>query len=140
MRYHHFIKATALLILCSSFTKPVTVTHNFQHSRQSIAARAGDYFDFFRTHRQGKNGITATWGFTATGIVNGFKVERTYEDPSDPYANWDIISLMPFTGERSYRYTETGVFPGYITYRVTAMYANGTEVVSSFSTVHILSH
>lgn len=97
-------------------------------------------FSFFRTHRQGKNGITATWGVTVSTGVTSFYVQRTYEDPADPYAIWETWTSMPFTGEKSYKATDTGVFPGFITYRVIAVLSNGTELMSALSTVHIVSH
>jgi hypothetical protein len=98
-------------------------------------------FEFFRTHRQGRNGVTATWGITNPGHdVACFIVERTYDDPADPYATWDIVSNTPCNGARSYKCTENGVFPGFISYRVTAhMTAGGTQT-TPVSTIHILSH
>jgi hypothetical protein len=140
MKNQFYIKAMALFIFCSGFTAPFSTTQTVQHTSGTAVIPAVDGFTFFRTHRQGNNGITATWGFTATGSVLGFKVERTYEDPADPYANWDIIAVLPFSNERSYKCTESGVFPGFITYRVRTMMANGSEVISPLSTVHIVSH
>lgn len=139
MKTFNLSAALLLLVICSGFSKaPDNQPVNMQNvNHYSFVA---DGFDFFRTHRQGNNGITATWGFTASAVVTGFKVERTYEDPGDPYANWDIVTLMPFTNAKSYKCTDTGVFPGFITYRVTALYANGNQYVSPLSTVHIISH
>lgn len=98
-------------------------------------------FEFFRTHRQGKAAITATWGITVPGNdVSGFVVERTYEDPTDPYANWEMVSAVPNTGGRSFKCTDNNVFPGYISYRVTAILLTGGSYLSSVSTVHIVSH
>lgn len=106
----------------------------------SIRTTAGG-FDFFRTHRQGRAGITATWGYTGTaGSVTGFVVERTYDDPTDPYASWDIVGAIPFTGAKSYRSTENGIFPGFLSYRVTALLPGGGTVQSPVSTEHIISH
>lgn len=98
-------------------------------------------FEFFRTHRQGKAAITATWGITAPGNdVSGFVVEKTYEDPTDPYANWEMVSAVPNTGGRSFKCTDNNVFPGYISYRVAAILITGGSYVSPVSTVHIVSH
>lgn len=131
--------AFVLLIFCSAFSpKPAFKPGRMPHGL--TASAVADGFDFFRTHRQGNNGITSVWGFTSATTVTGFKVERTYEDPADPYANWELVSAMPCTGARSYKCTDAGVFPGFISYRVTAVYAGGSQMVSHVSTVHIISH
>lgn len=97
-------------------------------------------FNFYRIHRQGKNGVTATWGLDSETGVSGFSVERTYEDPTDPYAYWETIATTPGTGERSYKVTDTGVFPGYISYRIVVIMNDGTEMASDYLTIRILSH
>ena len=98
-------------------------------------------FEFFRTHRQGKAAITATWGITVPGNdVSGFIVEKTYEDPADPYANWEMVSAVPNSGGRSFKCTDNNVFPGFISYRVTAILLAGGSYASPVSTVHIVSH
>ncbi|HPG11829.1 MAG TPA: hypothetical protein PLU37_09880, partial [Chitinophagaceae bacterium] len=97
-------------------------------------------FNFYRIHRQGKDGVTATWGLDSETGVSGFSVEKTYEDPTDPYAYWETIASTPATGERSYKVTDTGVFPGFISYRVVVIMNDGTEMASDYLTIRILSH
>ena len=96
-------------------------------------------FSFFRTHRQGR-GITSTWGMTNNSGINCFVVERTYEDPYDEYAVWDMICTQPNNNSRSYKTTDDNVLPGYVTYRVTAHMNGGGTIVSQFSTEHIVAH
>jgi hypothetical protein len=99
------------------------------------------HFEFFRIHRQGRDGVTATWGISNPGNdVSGFVVERTYDDPSDPYANWEPVSNTPCTNSRSYKCTDTNVFPGYLSYRVTAFLSAGGSFASHIPTIHIVSH
>ncbi|MBI5372470.1 MAG: hypothetical protein HZA79_10650 [Sphingobacteriales bacterium] len=134
------ILVASLMVILSSFTKPVQDSP-FQHDRKEIKSSillAG--FDFFRTHRQGKDGITSTWGFSSGEAITGFILERTYEDPADPYAYWETVALVPASGLRSYKATDTNVFPGFISYRVTAVRENTVVAVSDVSTVHIVSH
>src|SRR5882757_179143 len=68
-------------------------------------------FASFRTHRQGK-GVAATWALTSNDGVTGFLVERTYDDPTDPYAIWEDIGSVPADLSRSFKYTDQNVFPG----------------------------
>ncbi|MBK6937016.1 MAG: hypothetical protein IPH18_09160 [Chitinophagaceae bacterium] len=106
----------------------------------SVKNNLAQGFSFFRTHRQGKNGVTATWGVQAGSAVASFYVERTYEDPADPYANWETCAYVPCLGEKSFKATDINVFPGFISYRVVAVLPDGSEFVSDISTVHIVSH
>lgn len=127
MRKLLFAPVLMLFVLLTAFDKPVA------------DATAG--FDFFRTHRQGKAGITATWGYAGeAAVVTGYVVEKTYEDPADPYAYWETVATVPATGARSYKVTDTGVYPGYISYRITAVSGVDPVTVSGISTVHIVSH
>lgn len=125
-----------VLLAASAFTKnPVSapISHPGFNNAKALAG-----FDFFRTHRQGKDGITSTWGFT--GTVTGFVVERTYEDPADPYAYWETVAIVQTSGLRSYKTTEVNVTPGFISYRVKAMNGVSVVTVSDISTEHIVSH
>jgi hypothetical protein len=129
----------AISVINSSWTTKPNETRNAPVNKIEKVTTLGESFSFFRTHRQGK-GITATWGlFTNIGVTD-FVLERTYEDPSDPYAFWEEVGNIPCTSNRSFKFTEQNVFPGFISYRVVAM--NGlTQVdVSEISTVHIVQH
>lgn len=139
MKIKLFLAAITVLIFNSAFTS-ATRKISVNQPLPKIKQAAVSSFDFFRTHRQGKAGITATWGFTATAGVTGFAVERTYEDPTDPYAVWETATIMSYTGARLYKFTERNIFPGFISYRVTCIMTNGDEVLSEISTVHIVKH
>jgi hypothetical protein len=96
-------------------------------------------FSFFRTHRQGK-GVTATWGLTTTSGTGCFMVQRTYEDPNDPYAYWEDLNFLPCTAARSFKWTDENVFPGVISYRIVASQYDGSSVISPVSQVRIVRH
>lgn len=97
-------------------------------------------FAFFRTHRQGKAGITAVWGLTSNVGVSSFSVLRTYEDPTDPWAYWEEVSSLTCNSSRSFKYTDDNIFPGFISYCIVAVMSDGSTVKSEISTVHIVSH
>jgi len=96
-------------------------------------------FTSFSTHRQGK-GITLSWGVEASAGVMSFSIQKTYEDTTDPYAFWEDVSSLPGDGSKSYRFTDNNVFPGFISYRISALLSDGTIVESGISTIHIVSH
>jgi len=101
--------------------------------------KAVDEFSTLRTHRKGK-GAEITWSFTSSSGVSGFIVERTNEDPTDPYSVWITVGSQACDASRSYKCCDESPFPGYVNYRVTAVLNNGTTVVSNVSTVHIAAH
>lgn len=104
-----------------------------------VAEPPAGNFSFFRTHRQGK-GIAASWGLSSEAGIVAFSVEKTYEDPTDPYAIWENVDFVACNGSRSYKSVDANVFPGNISYRIVAQKADGTSVESGISTVRIVSH
>lgn len=97
-----------------------------------------DGFSFIRSHRQGK-GAVVTWAFGSTNAT-GFAVQRTNEDPNDPYAVWFDVSSVSCNSSRSYKCCDENPFPGLINYRVIALMNDGNTVTSSISTVKIMAH
>lgn len=101
--------------------------------------KAFDGFSSLKSHRKGK-GAEVSWSFASSSNVSGYIVERTNEDPNDPYSVWVTVGSVACDGSRSYKCCDESPFPGYINYRVTAVLNNGTTIVSPVSTVHIASH
>jgi hypothetical protein len=97
-----------------------------------------DGFSFVRTHRQGK-GAVVTWAFSSSNAT-GFSVQRTNEDPNDPYAVWIDVSSMGANSSRSYKCCDENPFPGLINYRVIALMNDGNTITSAISTVKIMAH
>lgn len=108
-------------------------------SAETVKPTPNPNFSFFRTHRQG-GGIMASWALDNNTGVSSFVVERTYEDPSDPYAFWENICLTPCTSARSFKHHDQTVSPGFISYRVTAFFTAGGSITSPISTQHVVSH
>lgn len=94
-------------------------------------------FDFVRSHRQGK-GASISWAFS-TGGASSFALQRTYEDPTDPYAVWEPVCTMQSNNSRSYKFNDENVFPGIINYRVVALLSDGTTTTSDITSVRIVS-
>ena len=125
-----FLFATAWTSPGYQYNEPTPVT--------TVEKPAGD-FSFFKTHRQGK-GVTASWGLSNEAGVVGFQVKKTYEDPTDPYALWEDVSSVPCNGSRSYKSTDSNVFPGNISYKIIVQRADGSSFESGISTARIVSH
>lgn len=135
-----FLFLAAVLVIGTAWTSPgydFDITKQREQATVSKAAAGG--FSFFRTHRQGK-GVAASWGLQSEGGTIGFRLEKTYEDPTDPYAIWEQADFVICNDSRSYKSADTNVFPGNVSYRVVAQQADGSTVESAVSTVRIVSH
>ena len=122
--------------LCMSFDQPKKLTTSVKN--EPVITKQSNGFDFVRLHRQGP-GVTATWAMTAASEVVGFVVQRTYEDPTDPYAAWEDITTVPCNSSRSYRHNDMEVFPGEIHYRVVALKDDGQTITSEIAGIRIKS-
>jgi hypothetical protein len=131
--------AIAVTIISAAWIAPVAPAKNTGSEQAKVAKALNPSFSFVRAHRQAKN-IIASWGITSNDGVLGFAVQRTYEDPTDPYAYWEDLCSVPCNPVRSYKHTDANVFPGYINYRIVAQMDNGSTVVSETVTVRIVSH
>ena len=130
--------AAAVIIINTAWISPVTPTDKAATPAKVTKAPLNPSFNFVRAHRQGK-GITASWAISSNEGVLGFNVQKTYEDPTDPYAYWEDLCTVACDPVRSYKHTDMNVFPGYIHYRIVAQMGNGSSVVSETVTVRIVS-
>ena len=130
--------AISAMIITTGFT-PASA-ENSVDTRLKVKAEhvEGPVFTSFSTHRQGK-GAALSWAIDDYAGVLNFSIHRTYEDVTDPYAVWEDVSSLPADGSKFYRYSDDNVFPGFVSYRITALLIDGTTAVSGISTVHIVS-
>ena len=133
------LAAVTILFLHSSWVSPSISQKSSELLSVKKANTLSPDFSFFRTHRQGR-GIMTTWGLTSNAGVTGFVVQKTYEDPADPYAYWEDIGAIPCGASRSFKRHDLNVSPGFISYRVIAYLLSGGLTVSAISTEHIISH
>lgn len=136
MKTHFFSFAVLTMILSApGITEPAVQD---QVNATVISQSSSSGFSFFRIHRQGK-GVTANWGVSSGAGVMCFVVQKTYEDPTDPYAVWEDAGLVDCNGSRSYKYTDNNVFPGSVTYRISSLLSNGASQQSPNATIKIVS-
>ncbi len=139
MKAQFSIFGFSALLFATAWTSPGPVNNGpVDTNTVAVSKVQSAGISFFRTHRQGK-GITATWGLTSSEGVVGFQVQKTYEDPTDPYAFWEDVTAVPCNGSRSYKHTDNNVYPGNSNYRVVVLKADGSSEASEISTVRIMS-
>ena len=131
-------KLTVLAIITMVFFSIAATPIPENTNRIKNVNKLADNFSFIRTHRQGK-GAVVTWAFSSTN-ASGFAVQRTNEDPNDPYSVWFDVSSVACNSSRSYKCCDENPFPGLINYRVVALMNDGNTVTSSISTVKIMAH
>ena len=131
--------AITILFLHSSWVSPAVLQKPSSVLPVKKESTISPDFSFFRTHRQG-SGIMTAWGLSSNAGVTGFLVQKTYEDPADPYAYWEDICAMPCGAGRSFKYHDLNVSPGFISYRVIAYLQSGIPIISAISIEHIISH
>jgi hypothetical protein len=131
--------AAIIILLFSAWTVPATSEKSVSVLSVKKEKKFPPEFAFFRTHRQGQ-GIMATWGLTTNQSISGFVVQKTYEDPNDPYSNWENICAIPCGAERSFKHHDLNISPGFISYRVIAYFQYGGSLMSLTCTEHIVSH
>ncbi|MBC7949641.1 MAG: hypothetical protein H7Y42_17270 [Chitinophagaceae bacterium] len=129
--------STILLITASSIIPtPVFVSTK---AKNTVVSNQSAEFSFFRTHRQQK-GAVATWALTTNTGVLYFQLQRTYQDPTDPYSMWENIATIECTAERTFKYNDKEVLAGRIYYRVVAYFEGDYSITSEVSDIKIVSH
>lgn len=135
-----FVMTLAVTFVCASWTPSVSTVDNSVKEPAISKTVPVPSFDFFRLHRHGRNGAAAAWGLVSNNGVSGFVLQRTYEDPYDPYSEWADVCAMPCNG-RQFRHTDAPLSPGFISYRVVAVDNGGVPLcVSAIETIQIVQH
>ena len=126
---------TTILLSCligSSFasTNPVGLEKNPTLTNSKTKA-----FEFgaIHIHRQG-DGVTLAWNVSDNSQVESFYIQKSYDG-----TNYFTVGGTNAEANHSwYKFTETDVFPGIMTYKIFAVLNDGTEVVSPIQEIRIL--
>ena len=79
------MKMPIAIALCMGLTAFTPEFHQSTKSDTNSEMQLG--FSALRGHRQGK-GTMLMWSMMNNSIYQDFKIESTYEDPTDPYSVW----------------------------------------------------
>lgn len=88
-------------------------------------------FQSFRIHRQA-NGVALSWT-PISADVQQFVIERSYDGEF-----FEAINSVGCNGTSRHSYLDENVFPGYIHYRIRAIYADGNTDVSPVEVIRIV--
>jgi len=90
-------------------------------------------FGRLQAHRQ-QQGVGLSWTVLSTEGIAGFIIERSY----DGFEFEEICQVNSDPSGRN-RFHDTFVFPGFLYYRITAIYEDGSSETSETTVVRIVS-
>jgi hypothetical protein len=95
---------------------------------------AGQGFGHFRIHRQ-HNDVALDWAVSDPASVSYFTIERSFD------GNWffELDEVGCTSTNPSYKYRDTGAFPGYLHYRIVAHRLDGSTENSPVEMIRIVS-
>lgn len=105
---------------------------SFSFEKTTTAAQQG--FGYFRVHRMASD-VALNWAIEDPSSVVCFSVERSF----DGQLFFEIDEVGCTAGNPTYKYRDTGAFPGSLYYRVVARMADGTTVNSPVEMIRIVS-
>lgn len=122
------------LVACAFFLFfSITSATALNRASSPGTVKQSESFSFFRAHRQG-GGVSLSWACAAPGITH-FLVERSYDGEF-----FDAVGAMGCAGSRTHKFSDNGVYPGVIYYRITAVSASGENQTSAVVSVRIVRH
>ena len=134
-----FLSALILGICCSWLSPGEYPALSDSKTTVSFKENALPMFSYFRTHRQGRTGVTCTWGVGVGTGATAFILQKTYEYP-DEYTVWENICNASANSRGTFSYTDNNCYPGVISYRVMAVNGTTPLFVSEISEVQIRQH
>ncbi|MFZ1529292.1 MAG: hypothetical protein WAT19_11095 [Ferruginibacter sp.] len=85
----------------------------------------GISFTFVRGHRQG-NTVAVMWGVNNSRGIQYYKVYSTYQDPYDPYSEWELKGTVQPKNPHLTKFTDrVNIYPGYVNYKIVAVTKDG---------------
>ena len=101
---------------------------------EKATAAAPQGFGYFRIHRQAAD-VALNWAIEDPSSVVCFSVERSF----DGVMFFEIDEVGCTAGNPTYKYRDTGAFPGSLYYRIVARMSDGTTVNSPVEMIRIVS-
>jgi hypothetical protein len=126
-----FIFAIGAMVFLSMAATPANKTNTPAKTQNKFF----DGFSGIKSHRQGK-GAVVSWSFQSSN-VSGFIVQKTNENPNDPYSNWENVATVGSDASRSYKCSDDTPCFGIMNYHVVAVLNNGTTITSDITTLRI---
>jgi len=131
------MKAKSLLLFALLSTGSIANANSgntgIKSSSYSADNKAVAIFGKLDAHRQ-QQGVGLTWTVLSTEGIAGFIIERSY----DGFYFEEIAQVNSDPSARN-RYNDSAVFPGFLYYRIIAIFEDGSSDTSETTVVRIVS-
>ena len=131
------MKAKSLLLFALLSTGSIANANSgntgIKSSSYSADNKAVAIFGKLDAHRQ-QQGVALTWTVLSTEGIAGYIIERSY----DGFYFEEIAQVNSDPSARN-RYNDSAVFPGFLYYRVIAIFEDGSSDTSETTVVRIVS-
>ncbi len=127
-----------VIIALSLSLTTVALTPSMEKAAFQSAPQQNSTFTSLHGHRQG-NGIMLLWSMSNAQNVSDYRIESTYEDPTDRYSVWINKGNVRNERNKMQQFKEPSVLPGTMYYRIFANMNNGTVICSDICTIRIVS-
>ncbi len=111
------------ILIVTAWTAPVpqvkTETNIFTFASQ----KSSEEFEFIKV-QQGNTAATVSWRMTTSRGIKGFLVQKTNDDPADPFTSWEDVGAIRCAGNRDFKFTDKNISPGNTNYRIVALKEN----------------
>jgi len=99
----------------------------------SVKSNAAHDFTYFRIHHQSKKNVVLNWGITTPAGVSGFRIERSYDGEF-----YDVINEPACNNSTKFTWTDEGIYPGVIYYRIGCNMNDGSCHYSEVETIRVV--
>ena len=131
------MKAKSLLLFALLSTGSIANANSgnpgIKSSSYSADNKAVAIFGKLDAHRQ-QQGVALTWTVLSTEGIAGYIIERSY----DGFYFEEIAQVNSDPSARN-RYNDSAVFPGFLYYRIIAIFEDGSSDTSETTVVRIVS-
>jgi hypothetical protein len=134
------MKVPVIIALSLSVAVPLFPSLLIKNPEKKVIVRTNTTtFDMLRGHRQG-SGISLMWSMSRNSSVIDYRVEATYEDPTDPYSVWINRGTVPNKNGKVQKFNDASVYPGTMYYRVYARLSDNSTICSDICMIRLVSH
>lgn len=98
-----------------------------------VKPAANGTFNFLRAHRMQRD-VMLNWSVSSVSAPVSYNIDRSEDDGF----SWTTVAMVEHTAGNMQRFRDDTVFPGMITYRITALLEDGSTIVSWSETVRLV--
>jgi hypothetical protein len=108
------------ILIVTAWTAPVPQATIEAKVMTTTSQKSSGEFSFIKVE-QGKATATVSWGMATTRGIKGFLVQKTDDDPADPFTSWEELGAIPCDGKGSFKFTDKNIMHGGSNYRIIAL-------------------